>query len=157
MVEALAYTRQPVVVRLAGASNEPGYREELRELAQSLGVGDRVEWLGPIPEEEKIERYARALAVIFPPIDEDYGYVSLEAMLSSKPLITCEDSGGPLEFVEAGATGLVAEPTPAALAEAMDRLWEDRAEARRMGQAARERYAGMRISWDAVVEGLLRG
>ena len=42
-----------------------------------------------------------ALGVIFPPLDEDYGYVTLEAMLAAKPVITCTDSGGPLEFVGA--------------------------------------------------------
>ena len=93
--------------------------------------------------------------MIFPPVDEDYGYVSLEAMLSSKPLITCTDSGGPLEFVEPGVTALVAEPSAGALAEALDQLSEDRAEARTMGQAARERYAGMRISWETVLEALV--
>ena len=155
VIEALACTRQPVKVQLAGAPNEPGYAEALRERARALGVAERIEWLGLIAEEEKIERYARALGVIFPPLDEDYGYVSLEAMLSSKPLVTCTDSGGPLEFVEPGVTGLAADPTPEALGEAMDALWEDRAAAERMGRAARERYAAMRISWDTVVDYLL--
>ena len=51
------------------------------------------------------------------PWDEDYGYVSLEAMLSSKAVVTCSDSGGPLEFVEDRLNGLVCEPGPAAVAE----------------------------------------
>jgi glycosyltransferase involved in cell wall biosynthesis len=155
VVEALARTRQPVKVRFAGVSNEPGYPEELRARSQELAIDGRIEWLGPIPEEEKIERYARSLGVLFPTLDEDYGYVSLEAMLSSKPLIACTDSGGPLEFIEPGMTGLVAEPTPDSLAEAMDTLWENRARAQEMGRAAREHYADMRISWDTVIEALL--
>jgi glycosyltransferase involved in cell wall biosynthesis len=157
VVEALARTRLPVKIRFAGAPNQPAYADELRERARGLGVSGRIEWLGLIPEEEKIERYARSLGVLFPPLDEDYGYVSLEAMLSSKPLITCTDSGGPLEFVEPGVTGLVADPTPDSLAEAMDTLWENRARAQEMGRAAREHYADMRISWDTVIEGLLSG
>jgi glycosyltransferase involved in cell wall biosynthesis len=155
VLEALALTRQPVVVCFSGAADEPAYAEELRALAASHGLEERARWLGHLSEEEKIARYARSLAVVFPPVDEDYGYVPLEAMLSSKPVITCTDSGGPLEFVEPGATGLVADPTAASLAEAMDRLWENRAEARSMGQAARERYAGLRISWGNVVAALL--
>src|SRR5690242_21322023 len=47
--------------------------------------------------------------------------ISLEAMLSSKALITCSDSGGPLEFVRDGVTGYVADPTAQAMAAAMDR------------------------------------
>ena len=156
-IEALALTRQPVVVRFAGAPDEPGHLDALRILAQKHGVAERVEWLGLISEDEKIERYARALGVLFPPLDEDYGYVSLEAMLSSKPLITCTDSGGPLEFVDPGVTGLVAGPAAQSLADAMDSLWENRASAARMGEAARERYAAMKISWEAVVERLVRG
>jgi glycosyltransferase involved in cell wall biosynthesis len=156
-IEALALTRQPVAVQFAGSADEPAHEEELRALAKKRGVADRVKWLGMVSEDEKIERYARALGVIFPPLDEDYGYVSLEAMLSSKPLVTCTDSGGPLEFVDPGATGLVAEPSPASMAEALDWLWENRTEAWRMGEAARERYANMRISWRTVVEGLVGG
>ena len=157
VLEALARTRQPVVVCFAGAADEASYAEQLRAMAYSLGVGERVRWLGNITEEEKVSQYARSLGVIFPPVDEDYGYISLEAMLSSKPVITCTDSGGPLEFVEPGATGLVAEPTAASMAEAMDRLWEHRAAARSMGQAARARYGEMRISWETVIETLLGG
>lgn len=155
VIEALAQTRQPVVVYFAGAADEASHADGLRERARELGVDGRIEWLGLISEEEKIERYARSLGVLFPPLDEDYGYVSLEAMLSSKALITCTDSGGPLEFVVAGETGLAADPTPQSLAEAMDALWADRAGAERMGRAARDRYATMRISWDTVVGYLL--
>jgi hypothetical protein len=68
-----------------------------------------------------------------------YGYACLEACDAEKPVITCTDSGGPLELIENGRTGLAVEPDPRALAEAMDRLFEDRAEAAAMGRSARER------------------
>jgi len=55
-------------------------------------------------------------------VDEDLGYVALEAMYAGKPVVTCLDSGGPLEFVVHDQTGFVTEPTPEALAEAIDRL-----------------------------------
>lgn len=155
VLEALTVTRHPVEVRFAGAADEPAYPEQLRRLAERLEVTHRAHWLGEISEDEKIEQYARAAGVLYPPLDEDYGYVTLEAMLAAKPVITCTDSGGPLEFVVSGETGFVAEPSAAGLAEAMDRLWENRACARRLGQAARERYAGLRISWQNVVERLL--
>jgi glycosyltransferase involved in cell wall biosynthesis len=76
-------------------------------------------------------------------------------MLSSKPVITCTDSGGPLEFVQVGETGLIVEPTPAALAVAMDQLWEDREHARRLGEAGFARYQSLGISWTTVVQRLL--
>jgi glycosyltransferase involved in cell wall biosynthesis len=91
----------------------------------------------------------------FPPVDEDYGYVTLEAMLSSKPVITCADSGGPLEFVVDNQTGLIADATPESIADAMDCLWAGRRRAATMGEAGRERYLDLKIDWENVVEKLL--
>ena len=65
---------------------------------------------------------ARCLGVVFTPYDEDYGYVTLESFLASKPVITCTDSGGPVELVEDGVSGWVTEPDPRSVAEAIDRL-----------------------------------
>ena len=154
VLEALAHTREPVMVRFAGLADEPSYPGQLAEMARSLGVEQRVQWLGEISEEEKLAQYARSLGVIYPPMDEDYGYVTLEAMLAGKPVITCSDSGGPLEFVVNGETGMVAEPSASSMAEAMDRLWQNRDCAQRLGQVGRERYASMNITWEHVVERL---
>lgn len=155
VLRALAHTRLPVHVRFAGCADEPPYLRELEQLASDVGVTHRVEWLGFMDEEEKRRQYARALAVLFPPEDEDYGYVTLEAMLSSKAVITCTDSGGPLEFVLHGQTGLVVDPTPAALAGALDRCWRERAQARVWGETGRARYDDLAISWRTVVRTLL--
>jgi glycosyltransferase involved in cell wall biosynthesis len=155
VLEALAHTRQPVCVRFAGAADEARYGAELATLAKELGVEQRVEWSGQVSEEAKRALYAHALGVIFPPVDEDYGYVTLEAMLASKPLITCRDSGAPLEFVRDEKTGLIAEASPQALAIAMDRLWEDHDLAKALGEAGRSRYDSLEISWRTVVERLV--
>jgi glycosyltransferase involved in cell wall biosynthesis len=76
-------------------------------------------------------------------------------MLASKPLITCKDSGAPLEFVLDQQTGLIAEACPTAMAGAMDRLWEDRQLAKAYGEAGKQRYNNLDISWSNVVERLL--
>jgi glycosyltransferase involved in cell wall biosynthesis len=70
-------------------------------------------------------------------------------------VITCSDSGGPLEFVVDRKTGLVASPTPESLAQAMDALWVDRRCGAAMGEAGRARYEDLKISWKNVVEKLL--
>jgi glycosyltransferase involved in cell wall biosynthesis len=155
VLEALAHTSRSVRVRFAGAADHPIYAEQLKALARKLHVDDRVEWLGHVTEEEKRRCYAHALGVIFPPVDEDYGYVTLEAMLASKPVITCRDSGGSLEFVCDGKTGVVAAPTPKDLADAMDKLWDDHEQAQDWGEAGRMRYTHLKISWSEVVERLL--
>jgi len=155
VLEALAVTRNPVRVCFAGISDHPDYADKLQSLARKLKLQKRVEWLGGIDEDEKRSRYARALAVVYPPIDEDYGYVTLEGMLASKPVITCRDSGGPLEFVIDRQTGLIAEPAPEALAAAFDFVWENRDSAEAWGRAGRDRYASLNLSWENVVKKLL--
>lgn len=155
VLQALAATRRPVRVRFAGLADEAHYGETLEMLARQLNVEHRVEWLGQVTEEEKRALYAHALGVIFPPVDEDYGYVTLEAMLAAKPLITCTDSGAPLEFVQHDVTGLIANPSPQDIAMAMDRLWDDRSWAWAMGEAGKKRYDNLNISWVAVAERLV--
>ncbi|MGA2592371.1 MAG: glycosyltransferase family 4 protein [Bryobacteraceae bacterium] len=154
-IRALAQCRERVRIRFAGDPDNPMQQEECVNIARELKLSDRIAWLGMVSEEQKRDLYAKCRGVIFPPVDEDYGYVTLEAMLSSKPVITCADSGGPLEFVMDHQTGLVAHPTPESLAQAMDALWADRRSAAAMGEAGRARYRDLNISWPNVVEKLL--
>lgn len=155
VLEALAQTRSPVKVFFSGSAEEAPFERKCVAILRKRAYADRVQWLGSVSEESKRDLYARSLGVLFPPVDEDYGYVTLEAMLARKPVITCADSGGPLEFVVHERTGIVAEPTPDALAAAMDALWEDRERARLWGEAGRQRYDDLDINWENVVEKLL--
>lgn len=149
-IQALSQCRERVRICFAG---EPGGRT--RQAVRKYKLSDRIEWLGRVSEDRKRDLYAQCLGVLFPPLDVDYGYVTLEAMLSSKPVITCADSGGTLEFVLDRQTGVVAHPTPESLAEAMDTLWADRRCGAAMGEAGRARYRDLHISWANVVEKLL--
>ena len=155
VVQALALTTQPVRVSFMGAADHDEYALNLQAMSVKLGLQERVRWLGAVSDEEKFRLYAHSRGVIFPPVDEDYGYITLEAMLSSKPVITCTDSGGPLEFVREGETGYIAEPAPEALAVALDKLWADRKKAKALGEAGRELYDSLGISWSNVVKMLL--
>lgn len=152
LIEAARRTRSPVGFLLAG---DGGQAARYRRMIDQYGLGDRVRLLGHISEAEKRAFYARSLAVFFGPHDEDYGYVSLEAMLSAKPVITCSDSGGPLELVEDGRTGLVVPPEPDAVARAVDGLHAGRRSAAAMGVAGRHRYDALGIGWERVVARLL--
>jgi len=76
-------------------------------------------------------------------------------MLTAKPVITCTDSGGPLELVEHEGTGLIVAPEPAAVAAAIDRLYDDSALVVALGQAGRRRYRELEISWERIVARLL--
>ena len=76
-------------------------------------------------------------------------------MLSGKAVITCDDSGGSLEFVEPEVSGLVVPAAAQALADAMDRAWTDRDFVRSAGDAGYQRYGELKIGWDHVVSCLL--
>lgn len=156
VLEALARTRQPVEIRFSWTGIEH-FLPALREQAQQLGVADRVRWLGTLSPADQRAAYAGSLGVVFPPYDEDLGYVTLEAMLAAKPVITCRDSGGPTEFVRHGEHGYVVEPSPPALAAAFDELWTSPAEAASLGRNGRAQVDGLGLSWDTVVETLLAG
>jgi glycosyltransferase involved in cell wall biosynthesis len=150
LVRALAHTRTPVRCRIAGSGPE---REELAALAARLGVAERVELLGWTGDAEVVELYAGALGVFFAPYDEDYGYVTVEAFKSGKPVLTAADSGAVLEFVRDGVNGFVCAPAaPQEMAARLDALYEDRAQARALGLAGRE--AVRAIDWDRVVAAL---
>jgi glycosyltransferase involved in cell wall biosynthesis len=125
----------------------------MQELAASIGVADRVEFIGSAGEERLIGLYKEALAVIYSPFDEDYGYVTLESFLAHKPVITTTDAGGPLEFVEDGVNGAVTEPSAEAIAAAVNRFAADRARAARLGDAGFER--ARLVTWDGVIEKLV--
>jgi glycosyltransferase involved in cell wall biosynthesis len=155
VLEALAKTKNKVRVVFSGKADHPAYGEHLEEFAKKLKVADRVKWLGRISDETLIESYAGCRGVVFPPKDEDYGYITLEAMLSKKPVITCTDSGGPLEFITEGETGCVAQPTAESLATAMDRLWSDKAFAKVAGAKGRILIDELGINWKTVIGRLL--
>jgi glycosyltransferase involved in cell wall biosynthesis len=135
---------------IAGGGEESS---TLKILARDAGVASRVAFLGRIDEEELLRRLATCRAVVFPPLQEDYGFVTVEAFASRKPVVTCRDSGGPAELVEDGVTGFIVDPTPQALAHALRRLAEDEPLAERLGAAAQAR--GAQLTWQGAVEKLV--
>ena len=156
LIDALAHVRSPIRCVLAGTATEPDIAFQVEHHRNLHGLQDRVAFVGWISHEEKIRYYAGALAVFFGPLREDYGFVTLEAFLSGKPVITCTDSGGPLEFVEDGVNGFVVEPDAHAIAGRLDQLYYDRRLARDLGEAGRTGYRAKRISWERVLDRLLR-
>jgi glycosyltransferase involved in cell wall biosynthesis len=125
----------------------------LRALARELGVDGRVTFLGRISDTELLDRLASCRAVVFPPFQEDYGFVTVEAFASRKAVVTCRDSGGPAELVQDGVTGFVCDPSPDALARALRRLADDAALAERLGAAAEAR--GAMLTWRDAAERLV--
>lgn len=151
LIEALAQVEPPLRGVIAGEGPE---RAHLERLARQCGVASRIEFLGFVDEETLVSLYANAGAVFYAPVDEDYGYATVEAFQARKPVVTTTDAGGVLEFVEHGKTGLVAAPEPEAIATHLHNLATHPALAERLGRAGSRRVAD--ITWDRVVQALTR-
>ena len=149
VIKSLSLTQQPVRVRFVGSVTDPEFEKSLKRMVEQRGLADRVSWEGFVPDETLAELYGRARAVVFAPLDEDYGYVSLEAALSRKPVLSTDASGGVLEFVNE-ATGWVSEDSPQAFAQAMDEAWSEPRRCRSKGDNAYDAYQSKKISWDHV-------
>ncbi len=126
-------------------------RARLEALARRSGAD--VRFTGRVSDDELLRLYATSSVVIFPPADEDYGYIALEAFLSKKPVVTCTDSGGPLEFVVDGENGRVVPPDAAALGGAVAELLANEKKASELGERGFERVRDIR--WDHAVRALL--
>lgn len=149
MIRALAHAPEMRAV-VVGHGPERG---ALEDVARTAGVAERVEFRGRIDGDELSTLYGRARAVFYAPHDEDYGFVTVEAQLAGRAVVTTRDAGGPLDFVRDGATGLVAEPSPEGVGGALRRLGADPDLARRLGETAREQVRTM--TWDDIVTSLL--
>ena len=151
VVEALARP-EAAGIRAVLAGEGEGYADTVA-LVRARGLESRVSLPGRLSESDLLDHLARCRAVVFPPLDEDFGFVTVEAFASARPVITCRDSGGPAELVADGHSGFVVDATPEALAGAMRRLMDDRDLAARMGAegAARVRE----LTWPAALSRLL--
>jgi glycosyltransferase involved in cell wall biosynthesis len=158
MIKALPTVHNFVKLKIVGLPDEPGIDEYYKNEIAKHHLWDRVEFLGRVSDEELVELYSKALAVYYAPHNEDYGYVTLEAFASGKPVLTAHDSGGTLEFVQHERNGLIVEPTTDAIGHALNRFIEQKEWAAKLGAAGAELVQGLGITtqgWDAVVEGLL--
>jgi glycosyltransferase involved in cell wall biosynthesis len=152
VVDAMTHVRSDVKLVLVGRGpDEP----QLRAQVERLGLGDRVRFEIALSDDRLCARYREALAVYYGPFDEDYGYVTLEGFAAERPVVTLSDSGGPLEFVTDGETGLVCPPEPEAIAAAFDRLFADRDAVRRMGRSGNALVRAEVPRWPDVVSRLL--
>jgi glycosyltransferase involved in cell wall biosynthesis len=108
-----------------------------------------------MPETDKINYLANCLAVVYVPYKEDsYGYVTLEAFYSHKPVITASDSGGTHELVKNKANGFIVQPDPKSIAETFDQLYLNRKLCKKLGSNARSTIGIKQIGWDRVINRL---
>lgn len=114
------------------------------------GHRSNVAFTGRVSDAELARRFAEAPCVVAPAYQEDYGLTAIEAMAQGKPVIVCTDGGGLTELVDHERTGLVVDPTPTAIAGAIERLTSDRDLAAELGANGVQRAA--ELSWDAAAD-----
>jgi glycosyltransferase involved in cell wall biosynthesis len=147
LIEAMKYVKADIQFKIGGTGSDLPH---LKELA---GEDPRIVFLGFVNDTELVDLYANSMATLYIPFDEDYGLVTVEAMMSGKPVITCTDSGGTNEFVQNGETGYSVPPDPKAIAEKIDYLCGNPNLAAKMGENGKHLVSN--ITWENVVDKLL--
>jgi glycosyltransferase involved in cell wall biosynthesis len=125
----------------------------INKMVRDYGLQDRVQIRGFVDDEELLRLYANCFSVYYAPYDEDYGYVTIESFLSKKPVITCRDSGGILEFAENDINSRIAEkPDALEIAQCADQLYNNTTMCKKFGEQG---YSLVKdITWDNVIEKL---
>ena len=129
-----------------------GEGDQYGELLHLAGNTPGIRFLGRVSNKELLDLYAEATVVPFVPVEEDYGYVTVEAFLSGKPVVTLTDSGEAAEIVKESNGGLVVDPDARSLAKALDKLVDTPGLARQLAESGRA-WAG-RLDWSGVVHAL---
>ncbi len=151
ILQALAQPEAGQTRCVIGGEGEEAAR--LAELSRALGLEGRVTFTGRLTEPDLVTHLARCRAVVFVPHDEDYGFVTGEAFAAGKAVITCQDSGGPLELVRAGQNGWIAAPTAVGVATAIGEAMDGPGVAERLGRQGQRDISG--LTWANAVKKLV--
>lgn len=154
-IEAMHQVKGDLRLLIVGKADNQAVADEFKSFIKEQKLEKQIHYLDYVSNEDKLKLYANARAVLFIPLDEDYGYITLEAMAAGKPVITCTDSGGPLEFVVNEKSGFIVEPEPKAIAERIGQF-NSTGLAREMGTHGRDHLRELNITWDNVVKELTR-
>ena len=147
VIEAYKRVKRDVPLLITGTGEDEG-------ALRALAAGDRrIRFLGNVDDRQLVDLYADALLVPFVPRQEDYGFITIEAFKTGKAVLTCTDSGEPLEFVRDGDTGYVVEPDAGAIAARLTHAIDHRRDVARMG--ARGMQAVKHIAWEPIVDTLV--
>ncbi len=140
-IEALAAARDWDLVVAGG-----GDRDRYQALADSLGVGAAVHWLGVTSDVQLV--YQLADAFVLPSAYETFSLAAFEAAASGLPVLATPVSGV-RELIQDERNGLLISRDPREIAERLARLAADAALRERLGEAARE--AALAFDWARMV------
>jgi glycosyltransferase involved in cell wall biosynthesis len=162
LLEALKLVKKEITrvkLRIGGAGK---LLEYYKGRAVSLGLVEHVDFLGHVPRDKTPEYYRECNLFALPSISaaqEGFGMVLLEAMACGKPIVGTSVAGV-AEDVRKHNAGIIIEPKdPAALAEAVIGILQDKEEAEKMGAKGR-RLVEEKYAWSSVaskIEGIYQG
>ena len=139
-------------LRIVGIQDFPGYTDSLKAQAGSLGVTNAVDFPGQRFNEDLLEEYAHADALVLPSHNENFGAVVIDALAWGIPVIT--STGTPWSEVEKVGCGWWVDNSPSKLAAALKILTalpDD--ERKAMGERGR-RFVAERYTWQIVARKL---
>jgi len=107
IIEALRKSAIKTKIIFAG---DGARKNELEKRVAELGLSENIIFSGWIERKKLLDLYARASAIVYAALDEDFSLIPTEAFLCKKPVIATSDAGGMLEIVKDGETGIITEP-----------------------------------------------
>ncbi|MFF9979159.1 glycosyltransferase family 4 protein [Streptomyces erythrochromogenes] len=142
LLDAISLAESPLRLRVVGGGELDA---DLRARAAALGLGERVEFTGPLYDGDLLAAYADADAFVLPSDREGMPLAALEAMAAALPVLAT-DVPGNTELLH--GVGLLAAPDPVSLAAAVDRLASDPALRGRLAGRSAER--ARRHTWEEI-------
>ncbi|OGL48854.1 MAG: hypothetical protein A2161_11180 [Candidatus Schekmanbacteria bacterium RBG_13_48_7] len=147
LIESLQFTPEDIRCLIVGTGSQESF---LKKRTRNLGLEHRVTFAGSVSQEDLLSHYAHSMAVFYGPYKEDFGFSSIEAMLSRKPVITLADSGGTLEFVKDGINGCVCENNPEQIANKLTWLYREPLIAQKLGETGFQIVN--KLNWEYILE-----
>ena len=148
LLEAVKLLKGDVNVKLYVVGKQEASEGYGTNLAQQLGISDRVTFTGYVGTDELVRLYSSAEIGVTASVYEGFGLPAAEAMSCGTPVIVTRAGALP-EIVGDGAAGILVPPTdPRSLAAAIKHLLADKPLRQKMGQAARKRIEDF-FSWQA--------
>jgi glycosyltransferase involved in cell wall biosynthesis len=143
-----AWTEVPDLALVIAGYDDEGYQAKLEDIARTLGIADRVHFVGPASDDHKWALYEAAEMFVLPSYNENFGNVVAEAMAMACPVVISPDIGI-ADLVRESRAGIVTDCEPAPLAEAIRSLHANPARRAEMGMRGHA-AAIDHLSWGAV-------
>jgi len=147
-----AWRQVPELQLVIAGPDEGGYRQTLQRLVASYGLGDRVQFIGKVGDDDKWALYRNAMFFVLPSYSENFGNAVAEAMAMGVAVIVTPQVGI-AATVAAAEAGIVTSNDPASLGAACRRLSADPALRQHMGGNG-ECAAKRLFSWPAIASAM---